>query len=79
MASKTAQTRYNHYVMIASKIQSFGCDMKEPELAAATGLTEDQVYHACKMALKNNWLVLQFNGAYLCVLNKTFRMESVAA
>lgn len=77
--SKTQATRYSHYVLIAKAIQDFGCDLKEPEMAAATDLTEDQVYHACKMAVKNGWLVKQLNGAYLCTLNKTFRLESVAA
>lgn len=77
--SKTQATRYSHYVQVASTIQDFGCDLKEPELAAATGLTEDQVYYACKMALKNGWLVKQINGGYTCTLNKTFRLESVAA
>ena len=76
--SKTEATRYSHYVACAAKIQAFRSDLKEYEMAAATGLTEDQVYYAVKMAVKRGWMVKQSNGAYMCTLNKTYRLEAFA-
>lgn len=76
--TNTEKTRYAHYVACATAILSFRSDLKEYEMAAATGLTEDQVYRAVKMAVKYGWMIKQIGGAYLCTAGKIYQLTSVA-
>jgi hypothetical protein len=48
--TKGRQSLHDYY-MIARTLGSMG-PLREPEIAAATGIDEDRVYFACKVAVK---------------------------
>lgn len=56
-----ARQRLTDCYAITAAINEIG-PMREPEIAAATGLDEDRVYRACKMQVKMGFLARRSDG-----------------
>jgi hypothetical protein len=69
--TRTQAIRHADYNLIVNTLRSFGYGtkenygLKEPELAAATGLDEDRVYRAVQFAAKLGWLEINSNREVL--------------